>query len=176
MFQLFSIAAVIVYPPMALNIAVAVVLLAIGYATLSFKVQRIVIDRAKMKENQQKMQHHFKKIKELTDANQDATEHQNAYMAIVKESTQNQFKLMAVMLPMFFAVYYVALPALFWKVSTQFFMLLVPLGYAGLFIVAVMISGFVLLGVEKFFASMMTKKLQEMQNPDAQSNPEVINK
>jgi uncharacterized membrane protein (DUF106 family) len=140
---------------MPFNIALAILLLGIGYATFALKVQRTLTSPKKTREIQQKIKVLTKELNEMAKRNEDITEKQKELMPLLNESMKTQMKGMFVILPVFFLVYYAMLPMVFNPIAQEAFTIFsIPLAYGTLFIVGAVIFGLVL----GLFVSMLDRK------------------
>ena len=132
----------VLFVPLPINVILAVVLLAVAYTSTTLKIQRKIADPRKMRETQAKMQRLNKEMSEMMKMKQDVRAKQAEMMPLLKESMHNQLKSMLVVLPMFFAVYYGALPFLMHPYVGDQVMFIVPLSYSSLFIATAFVFGF----------------------------------
>ena len=128
--------------PLPFNVILAVVLLAIAYTSTTLKIQRKVSNPKKMREIQTRMQQLNREMTEMIKMKQDVRAKQAELMPLLKESMNGQLKSMFIVLPLFFAVYYGALPMLFHVYGGDQIMFIVPLSYSSLFIATAFVFGF----------------------------------
>ncbi len=124
------------------NVAIAIVLFGLAYAMLSLVIQRRLSNPAKTRELQARIQALTSELNQMAKRNEDITEKQRELMPLMGESMRLQMKSMLVILPMFYAVYYGALPYIFGPLAFGGAVNLVvtSLNYTGLFFVTVLLS------------------------------------
>lgn len=134
----------VLIPSMPFNIALAVILVGVGYSTFSLKLQRRLTNPQKTRDMQAKINALTKQMNEMAKRNEDVTAKQAELMPLIRESMQAQMKSMFVILPVFFLIYYGALPFVFGGFAAEAFTVIVPLNYTSLFIVTAIAFGLIL--------------------------------
>jgi len=127
-----------------MEIVLAVAILGVAYGLFAIMLQRKLVNQSRMREIQQKVKALTKEIQEMTSRKEDATAKQKELMPLMGESMKSQLKATFVILPVFFAVYYVALPNMFAAFNGQVYNFFFPLTYLNIFFVAAFVSGMVL--------------------------------
>jgi uncharacterized membrane protein (DUF106 family) len=162
----------VLIPALPINVALAVIFFGIGYGTLTLTLQRRLSNPAKTKEMQVKINALTKEMNAMAKRNEDISAKQAELMPLISESMRSQMKSMFVILPIFFIIYYLILPAIFGGFAAEYFTLLVPLSTQSLFIItAIMFSLFLTLSI--FLRDkMVTKRLKNLQTSETANNPQ----
>ena len=135
----------ILVPAMPLNIALAIVLFAMAYATFTLKIQRRMTNPQKTKELRAKISNLTKEMNAMAKRNENIASKQAELMPLINESMMSQMKGMFVILPVFFLVYYGLMPIIFNPISAEQFSLIgIGLGFGSLFIATCIIFGLIL--------------------------------
>jgi uncharacterized membrane protein (DUF106 family) len=171
--QASTVATPITATPMPLFIVVAVVVIGICYSMLSIFVQRRFGNPKRQREIQAKMRDLSKQMQEKAKKNEDVSEQQKQLMPLLNENMKLQLKSTLFILPLFFIIYYGALPIVFHPYSNTEINFIVPLTYTGLFFVAVVVSGLigssvVLLRDRKLSKAMMQQNTVQVQDEKPQ--------
>ncbi len=131
----------IIQVPMPTDVLITIIVIAVLEVTLSIFLQRKLINQKKMRSLTRKMNEKSKELRELIKSNaaQDViASKQKEIYPLMMEQTKHQFKSF-VILPIFLAIYYVVLPAMFGS-KNYFFM---GLGYLEVFFVVVFVMGII---------------------------------
>lgn len=129
---------------MPVNVELAVVLLGAAYILMAAVIQRKLSNPVKMREIQTRIKELTKEMQDMAKRNLDVKEKQNEIMPLMGQSMKLQMKSMFVVLPIFYAVYYVVLPQMFGAFALTDANIFIPLTLSGLFFAVVLIGGLAL--------------------------------
>ncbi len=155
---------------MPTSVAGAVVVIGICYTLFSMFLQRKLTNPAKQREIQMRVKELTKQMQSMAKSGQDISAQQRQLMPLMNESMKLQLRSMFVILPVFFVIYYVALPYIFQAYSgTEITLLGIPLMYSNLFFATVLIFGLILSAIvlandRKLMKAAQQKKQQEQQS------------
>jgi uncharacterized membrane protein (DUF106 family) len=135
---------VAVVTPLPLEIVLVMLVIGVAYASFALFLQRRLVNQKRVKEIQLRMKELTKEMQEMSKRKEDITEKQKELMPLMSESMKHQFKAMFIILPLFFAVYYVALPNAFAAFNGDVYNFFVPLSYLNIFFISAFLCGIVL--------------------------------
>lgn len=125
------------------NIALSLLFFGIAYAVFTLKLQRKIAHPQKTREMQAKIKALTKELNEMAKRKEDITAKQAELMPLVKKSMSFQMRSMFVVLPLFFLVYYVAIPTVYGAFTLQYVNFIIPMTYQSVFFFTILISGIV---------------------------------
>ncbi|MCL4404804.1 EMC3/TMCO1 family protein [Candidatus Marsarchaeota archaeon] len=127
-----------------------IILVAIGVAYVAFSTfaQRKVGNPKKMRELQQRMKTLSSELNALIKQNapkEEINKKQSELMPLMSENMKTSIKPMLIILPIFFLLYYLALPTAFHSIANEYvpFLFSMKLNYAGVFFACVFILGII---------------------------------
>ncbi len=147
-------------------IILELIVIALVYVSFSVFVQRKLANYKRIKEIKKEMNAKMKELRTLgTDVKKEVLDlKQKEITALASESMRHQIKPTLIILPIFFALFYIVLP-MFFPATLNITVLSYTLPYKTFFIVVSFVLGLastILLGV---YERIVTKKQQEVANP-----------
>lgn len=130
--------------PMPQSVALSIILIGIAYAVFAIVLQRKINDPKKMRALQKQINDLTKEINEMAKRKEDVTEKQKLIMPLMGDTMKLQMRTIFVVLPLFFLVYYGAIPFLYHPFFGTEYTIIYPMSYQTLFFATVFVLGFVL--------------------------------
>ncbi|MEM3841074.1 MAG: hypothetical protein QXN59_00030 [Candidatus Micrarchaeaceae archaeon] len=133
--------------PMPFGTELAIIAIGLAYTALSIFAQRKISDPRKIRAAQAKMKYHTAMLNEMVKNKRPQEEilaKQREIMPMMTESMKLQMKSTMIIIPIFFLLYYVLMPALFGSISKETATFIVSgLNYRSLFFAVVLLSGMI---------------------------------
>ncbi len=154
--------------PMPFGTELIIIAIALAYTSFSIFAQRKISDPKRMRDAQAKMKKHTAILNDMVKNKRPQEEiaaKQKELMPMMTESMKMQMKSTLIIIPIFFLLYYVLMPAMFGSISKETVTFIVSgLNYKSLFFAVVFLSGLVSAGVIMAYDRKKTKLEQAMQN------------
>ncbi len=156
-------------PMLTVALLIIIGLAYIGFSTL---VQRKIGNPKRMRDIQKRMNELSKDLNRMIKehaAQEEISKKQSELMPLMSENMKVSMKPMLVILPIFFALYYLALPAIFAPMAHEYVLFLsMKLNYAGVFFACVFIVGIITSIIILVYDRVKAKKETSQTNQQAQ--------
>lgn len=132
--------------PMPLSFELLIIAAGVMYVAATIVLQRKLVNPRRQQELQEQIQNISKELTAMIKANaskEEIAKKQGEVTPLMMESMKMSFKPMLVVLPLFFVVWLVVLPAFLHNYSSYTVNFIEPLHYKGLFFVTALILGLV---------------------------------
>ena len=150
--------------PMPMGTELIIIAIALAYTSFSIFAQRKISDPKRIREAQAKMKRHTAMLNEMVKSKRPQEEimaKQKEIMPMMTESMKLQMKSTLIIIPIFFVLYYVLMPAAFGSISKDTATFIVSgLNYRSLFFAVVFISGLISAAVIMLYDRKKTKQEQ----------------